>query len=101
MIGVLVAVAFVIPQAPVSVRQGTAPPTLDRQSQSGGCTGMPEPQKQRCIEEAQARTGSGGQKPDQAIPSSSTSRTERGSGVEAVQSGAQRLPPWGSRSVNA
>jgi hypothetical protein len=92
--GVIIALVLVIPQAPVSERQGTAPSALDTQLQPSPCAGLPEPQKKRCFAEAHARSAATGPEPRDAISSTNTGRGARGSGVEGVTSdGTSHAPP--------
>ena len=77
----LIVTLIVVSRAPVPVKEGTAPSVVTRS------TG----------EEAQPLSSAPPQEPREAIPSGSSGRAARGSGVEGVTSGGVTVDPPSGR----
>jgi hypothetical protein len=76
-LGVIAALLFVVPQAPVSERQGTAASVLDTQRSTGACADLPDSRREQAGETATSRTAA----------------SSRGSGPDDPASGTTKTPP--------
>lgn len=91
-VGGIVALIFVIPQAPVSELQGTAPSVLDTQLQPSAHAGLPEPLKEECFAKREAGAPTGAGPGDALTRGASGSAADAGSDKAAVSGGISGAP---------